>query len=81
MKLEGDETPLHWAVLSGNQEIVQTLLNFYAEVNAQNNEGKTPLHYACSVGNTQLCNLLCASSEIIIDIPDKDGNTPLHLAC
>ena len=36
MKLEGEETPLHWAVLSGNDRIVSTLLNLHAEVNAQN---------------------------------------------
>jgi ankyrin repeat protein len=34
MKMERDETPLHWAVLSGNTTIINTLLNFYAEVNA-----------------------------------------------
>jgi len=36
-------TPLHLAVARGNTEVVETLLEWKAAVNAQDNDGKTPL--------------------------------------
>ena len=36
-------TPLHWAVLSGHESLVELLLSRGADINCQDKEGKTPL--------------------------------------
>ena len=81
MRFDEDETPLHSAVLTGSVEIVQILLNMFAELNSQDNDGKTPLHYSCMVGNIAVTKLLTQRQEIVVNITDEDGNTPLHVAC
>ena len=81
MRFDEDETPLHSAVLTGSVEIVQILLNMFAELNSQDNDGKTPLHYSCMVGNVALTRLLTQRKEIMVNVIDEDGNTPLHVAC
>lgn len=58
MRFDEDETPLHSAVLTGDIEIVQILLNMFAELNSQDLDGKTPLHYSCMVGNVSMTQLL-----------------------
>ena len=40
-------TPLHMAVEARAPEIMRILLKFYAELNAQDIAGLTPLHIAC----------------------------------
>ncbi|MEW6357125.1 MAG: ankyrin repeat domain-containing protein [Planctomycetota bacterium] len=39
-------TPLHWAALWGYRDIARVLIDHGADVNARNDEGSTPLHYA-----------------------------------
>jgi ankyrin repeat protein len=39
-------TPLHWAALTGQYEVVGFLLNNNANVNAKSTNGMTPLHQA-----------------------------------
>ncbi|KAK5905715.1 hypothetical protein CgunFtcFv8_001645 [Champsocephalus gunnari] len=61
-------TPLHLAVVSmtlrafktlqDDTSCISELLERGAEVNAVNNAGITPLHEACSMGNTELVELL-----------------------
>lgn len=48
-------TPLHWAVVEGRKEAVQLLIAKGADVNAQDERGRTPLHYA---GNVEVAQLL-----------------------
>jgi len=36
-------TPLHFAIVRGHTEVVETLLEWKAAVNAEDNDGKTPL--------------------------------------
>jgi len=36
-------TPLHFAIVRGHTEVVETLLEWKAAVNAADNDGKTPL--------------------------------------
>ena len=81
MRFDEDETPLHSAVITGSVEIVQILLNKFAELNSQDIDGKTPLHYSCMVGNLAVTNLLTKRPDIIVNMQDDEGNTPLHNAC
>ena len=56
-------------------------------IEKRNNQGKTPLHIACGVGNPDsVGQLLEATKKLgvhipsVIDSPDNDGQHPLHLA-
>ena len=53
----------------------------YCDVNLKTNHGYTILHYICGYGKTDLVRFLVSSdpSEILINHPDTDGNTALHL--
>ena len=48
-------------------EIAQTLLNKrnVRMINLQNNQGKTPLHYACHEGHAQIAQLLLTEGATI----------------
>ena len=47
---ENGNTPLHYAAVSGNPDLVQLMLVHGAEVNAVNRGGYTPLYYLASSG-------------------------------
>ena len=49
-RLESDQTPLHKAVRTGNAQLVKILINYFAEVNSCDCEGRSPLHMACTQG-------------------------------
>ncbi|KAJ3564785.1 hypothetical protein NPX13_g7729 [Xylaria arbuscula] len=78
----GGSTPLHRAASKGYQTIVELLLaTDNADVNMQDNyNNNTPLHEAVRRRQYEIVKLLLAAEEIQVDIPDKDGQTPLHLA-
>ena len=72
-------------VFLGNKNIASDDLK--KSIQKRNNQGKTPLHIACGVGNPEsVKQLLEATKELgikvpsIIDLPDNDGQHPLHLA-
>lgn len=79
-KMEGDVTPLHSAVQVGSIDIVDILLNRFAEVNAQDDTGVSPLHIACLSGNLAMVRKLLTRPELAVDLQDGEGNTPAHLA-
>ena len=47
-------TPLHQAVLDDNMAAVRLLLRHGADVNKADEDTWTPLHAACSEGNTDI---------------------------
>lgn len=67
-RLHGDDTvdipdeagmiPLHWAVLTGNIEIVRELLDAGSHIDALNNGLNSPLHIAASRGYEEIFMLL-----------------------
>lgn len=69
------------AVWQGRYDCVIIALNtFFADVNTEDKQGRTPLHLSCSIGNTYI-------TRILLDYganPNKwDRNlkaTPLHCA-
>ena len=46
-----------------------------------NTDGNTPLHLAASYSRTQVVKLLCSRFSSTINHANKEGATPLHLAC
>lgn len=57
---EFGSTPLHYAVLAEQDDIVKYLLDHNADVNAANHEGVTPLHCAALKGNYKIVKELLA---------------------
>lgn len=45
-------TALHWAARKGHCEAMVALLRHGADVDVEDNDGRTPLHRACSVDGT-----------------------------
>jgi ankyrin repeat protein len=50
--------PLHFAILSGNKNLLIELIKYGANVNAQDTEGLTPLHYAVLMNDTNMLKIL-----------------------
>jgi len=75
-------TPLHWACLLGQVIMARLLIRRGARVNASNNKGATPLHYAaCKLSPS---HTLCAELLILhgakVNPKNKLNETPLHYA-
>jgi len=72
-------TPLHSAVVTGEKEMVELLLDNKADVSLTDEAGNTPLHYAAGMNNKPAMELLLARGARI-DARTNLGRTPLHLA-
>lgn len=70
-------TPLHWAAQHGHVEVVRTLIDNGANVNARDVFGRTPLHLA--VSHPRVIALLLEAGANV-DARDSLSNTPLHRA-
>ncbi|KAL7299690.1 hypothetical protein TKK_0007446 [Trichogramma kaykai] len=79
-------TPLHLAVKRGTANLVEVLLRHGADSNATNNKGMTPLHLLCKkYEDPSLLNLFLGINdqlgrEVLIDVLDNSGTTPLAWA-
>ncbi|EFY88558.1 NACHT and Ankyrin domain protein [Metarhizium acridum CQMa 102] len=89
---------LHHAAESGREDIFGIILSYYEKLRgddgcfrilqdameAQNNQGSTPLHLAAREGHIevvrQLLEKLKAREETLVMMGDKAGNTPIQLA-
>lgn len=72
-------TALQSAVVSGDAQKVEQLLQKGATVDAQNNEGYTALSYALTSENIEIVKQLL-SKRASVEIQDTDGNSMLHIA-
>ena len=77
------QTALHWAVIEGHQGICQTLLEKIGDevitlLTKQNK--KTVLHFAALYGNQDCAELLIEKVPSLVDIPDSNGQLPMHVA-
>jgi ankyrin repeat protein len=73
---EGD-TPIAYALMLGDTNLVRCLINRGMPLNTQNRQGDMPLHVAASVADAPMIRLLLASGAD----PDRRnaaGCTPLH---
>ena len=72
-------TPLHVACNNGQDVVVNILLQYNVSLNALNNRGQTPLHYAAYFPHGALCMELLVKSGADPNIQDIEGRTPLHM--
>ncbi|CAB0039932.1 unnamed protein product [Trichogramma brassicae] len=79
-------TPLHlaWHHHKSSKVIAEILLRNGANPNLANAEGLTPVHIISTRGDVDLAELFFKINDeiqqaVLIDTPDKFGNTPLHL--
>ncbi|XP_003226628.1 rabankyrin-5 [Anolis carolinensis] len=83
---EGDEeahdaqAPLHLAASWGLEETTQCLLEFGANVNAQDAEGRTPIHVAIVNQHGLIIQLLISHPDIQLNVRDRQGLTPFACA-
>lgn len=75
---DGD-TILHLAVVGCTVSKVKDLIRV-CDLNAINNMMQTPLHVAVMASRAEMVELLIVSGARL-DVHDRRGNTPLHLAC
>ena len=74
-------TPLHVAVLYGQDDITgQLLLCDECGLNVQNVKGDTPLHAAVNENRTVSFYQLIATKQCDLNIQNTDSETPLHIA-
>jgi len=66
--------PIHFAVCGDHEEVVNALLDAGVEINAVDSQGKTALHYACAVVNSDILRILIRN-KASMDISDKFGKT------
>mmetsp|Transcript_16589 Transcript_16589/g.14432 ORF Transcript_16589/g.14432 Transcript_16589/m.14432 type:complete len:97 (+) Transcript_16589:460-750(+) len=78
-KGDNDWTPLHFACLNGNIDLINLLLYNEANIDAETTLKFTPLIIASQKGHEEIVQLLINSGA---DVNCKDiyNNTPLHYA-
>merc|ERR1712025_201609 len=72
-------TPLIIACSAGHTELVLSLLEGGADINATTSQGRSSLLYAASKGRSELCSLLLARGGDPL-LCDVHGVSPLHRA-
>ena len=78
---QSQDTILHDCARRGRADMVDLLLKYGADPNAQNISAKTPLFVACSEGRANVVRVLIAHRETQYHLVDFEGATPLVIAC
>eukprot|EP01124_Arcella_intermedia_P019342 TRINITY_DN26655_c0_g1_i1.p1 TRINITY_DN26655_c0_g1~~TRINITY_DN26655_c0_g1_i1.p1 ORF type:complete len:251 (+),score=55.72 TRINITY_DN26655_c0_g1_i1:31-783(+) len=73
-------TPLHFACAAGNLDAIETLLEYAADINAQNKHGRTPLHCLISERYDKIALWLIQYQNADPHIQDKRGVSSFDLA-
>jgi ankyrin repeat protein len=75
------ETGLHIAISCNNLRVMRELIKKGANINIKDNwKGQTPLHTAIKKKNIN-CVRILLENNADIEIKNKEGHTPLQLAC
>ncbi|XP_014234507.1 uncharacterized protein LOC106657483 [Trichogramma pretiosum] len=77
---DSGETALHYAIMNGSRELLTLFLQYGANVNAKNRDGKCPLFFAIEFENTKIAKLLLKHEATIVNSKTNHGITPLHEA-
>ncbi len=72
-------TPMHYAALDGNLEVVKLFLKYNAKVNPNDNDGYTPLHYAAINGHLEVVQHIVKHSANVNQINNR-VNSPVYYA-
>jgi len=71
--------PLNWAAFFGHNKIVNLLLDYGGEINAQNKTGFTAIHHAVENNQKEIVILLI-EAKADISIANKNGKKPIDTA-
>lgn len=74
------QTPLHLACTWGMENVVEALLEHKANINAQDMEGKSPLHVAIINQHPGIISLVLSCKSVDLSLRDKKGQTPFTIA-
>ncbi|KAI7786516.1 hypothetical protein LA080_003245 [Diaporthe eres] len=74
-------TPLHFACCCTDHQVVEELLRRGANPLQRDHGGRTPLHIATACSTEQVMQTLLSFPGPFVDVADKHGSTPLHVAC
>ncbi|XP_008551404.1 nuclear factor NF-kappa-B p100 subunit isoform X2 [Microplitis demolitor] len=80
MQNAADKTPLHYAVMLNQPDIVRTLLSLGANPNTSDNHGSYPLHEAVKRPQSWECVDALLEAKADFNVRDDTGWTPLQLA-
>jgi len=72
-------TPLMWASMQGDQQLVELLVDQGVAINMQNFVGETALYIAAARGFINICNFLLEAGADA-RLATVDGASPLHVA-
>jgi inversin len=72
-------TPMMYCVLADRLNTAKLLLRLGAQVSSVDNVGRSAAHIAAHKGSIKFLQLL-AAKNCQFSLPDKEGQTPLHLA-
>ncbi|XP_028759727.1 protein ACCELERATED CELL DEATH 6-like [Neltuma alba] len=79
---KSSQSPLYLAVLNGNKEIIDVLLEapFPGDKLLSNCQGISPLHAAIDTKNGDLIKEIATKKTELMYLRDENGGTPLHYA-
>ncbi len=69
------------AAAKGSTSLLEKIMVFNPDVNAQDSNGRTVLHFACRSGNLKMVQKVLKFSSIDVDMRTNGGETPLMYAC
>ena len=73
-------TEQHDLEVAGLKDIAQAIIQS-GDVNERNEQGKTALHLAAYLNQTEVIQGLLQQVGLDLNPQDNDGDTPLHYAC
>ena len=67
---------IHYAVLAGKADFIDCIKGMFEnEINTKNDQGNTPLHFACLTGNLEIVKILLAFQNGFSTVPGVSGSS------